>query len=231
MKKLGIIGGLGPETTSEFYLEVVFGCQKINKRERPEILIESVPMDLKMEREAIVEGMGEERYLPTLIAAAQKLELAGADFLVMPCNSLHAFISEIRKAVKIPVLSIIEETVKFLKVNKINSTGLLSTVITKRHRLYENAFLKAKIKTILPDHLAQAKIGKIIHNLVINRQGNKEREELTKIIVKLASRGARDVVLACTDLQLLIPEHGQVKIHDTMKILAEATIKSVTSKH
>jgi aspartate racemase len=227
MKTLGIIGGLGPETTSEFYLEVIFKCQKINNKIRPEILLLSVPMDLEMEHKAIVEGEGEEQYLPTLIKAAQKLESAGADFLVMPCNSLHAFIEEIRRSVKIPVLSILEETTNFLKKEKINSVGLISTVITKRRKLYENSFEGAGIKTTLPNDLEQAKIGKIIHNLVINRQGNKEREELIKIIENFQAQGAENVILACTDLQLLIPEHAGAKIHDTMKILAEAVVREI----
>ena len=119
-------------------------------------------MDLEMEKQAIVEGIGEEKYLPILTGAARKLELSGAGFLVMPCNSLHAFIEEIRGSVKIPVLSIVEETTKFLQVRKIESVGLISTVITKRRRLYENAFKIAGIKTILPNELEQAKIGKII---------------------------------------------------------------------
>ncbi len=229
MKKLGIIGGLGPETTSEFYLEVIFGCQKLNNKLRPEILIDSVPMDLEMERQSIVEGIGEEKYIPTLIAAAKKLESAGADFLVMPCNSLHAFIKDIRNVVKIPVLSIVEETTKFLQSKSVYSVGLISTVITKRRRLYEKAFENAGINTVLPDDLEQAKIGKIIHNLVINRQGNREREELLKIIENFEVKNIQDAVLACTDLQLLLPEHGKVRIHDTMKILADATVRNIVN--
>ena len=226
MKTLGIIGGLGPETTSEFYLEVIFGCQKINSI-RPEILIDSVSASLEMDRQAIVEGAGEERYIPILVKAAKKLEQAGADFLVMPCNSLHAFIKEIRQAVKIPVLNIIEETTKFLRQQGINSVGLISTVITKRHKLYEKDFESAGIRVVLPDDLEQAKISRVIHNLVMNRQGNKEREELIKIIEGFKVQGIKNVVLACTDLQLLIPEHGEIKIHDTMKILADAAVANI----
>jgi len=218
---------LGPETTSEFYLEVIFGCQKINHLVRPHILVNSVPMVLEIEREAIVEGVGEERCLPILIEAAKKLKLAGADFLVMPCNSLHAFIKEIRQAVKIPVLSIVEETTRFLRQQGITSVGLISTVITKRHRLYEKDFESAGIRVVLPDDLEQAKISSVIHNLVMNRQGNKEREELIKIIEKFKIQGIKNVILACTDLQLLILEHGEIKIHDTMKILAESTINEI----
>ena len=120
MKNLGIIGGVGPETTTKFYLQVVSGCQKINKEHRPLILIYSLPLPFAMEEEAIVKNIGLEKYIPFLKNAAVELERSGADFLVMPCNSLHVFIKEIRDAVKIPVLSILEETVNFLKKENVS---------------------------------------------------------------------------------------------------------------
>ena len=119
MKTVGIIGGLGPETTSEFYLDVVFSCQKINKTARPSIIISSVPLPYCIEEDAIIKSIGIERIMPFLIKEAERLQKAGADFIVMPCNSLHVFIEDIRKSVSIPVLSIVEETVKFLKDNNI----------------------------------------------------------------------------------------------------------------
>ena|SRR3989344_697920 len=114
MKKVGIIGGLGPGTTSKFYLELVYLCQKFNKINRPGILIYSVPIPYDIEKSAIISGKNTKQCIPLLLTAAKKLEEAGADFLVMPCNSLHIFIEEIRNSVRIPVFSIISETVKFL---------------------------------------------------------------------------------------------------------------------
>ena len=124
MKTVGIIGGLGPETTSEFYLDIVFSCQKKSKTSRPGVIIASVPLPYKIEEDLITKNKGSERYIPFLVNEAKRLEKAGADFIVMPCNSLHVFIKEIRNAVDIPVLSIIEETVKFLKKNNLNNVGL-----------------------------------------------------------------------------------------------------------
>ena len=118
MKTVGIIGGLGPETTSEFYLDIVFSSYKKTKKSRPGIIISSVPLPYQIEEDLIVSNKGSDRYIPFLVKEAKRLERAGSDFIVMPCNSLHVFIEEIRNAVKIPVLSIIEETVKFLKKNK-----------------------------------------------------------------------------------------------------------------
>ena len=148
MKTLGIIGGLGPETTSEFYLEVIFGCQQKNKEARPSIIIWNVPLDLKIEEDLLKKSIGEERYLPFLVEAAKILERAGADFLVMPCNSMHIFIEEIRNSVKIPVLSIIEETINFLEKNKINKIGLLCTDILLKNKIYEKAFKEKNIEQI-----------------------------------------------------------------------------------
>ena len=227
MKTVGIIGGLGPETTSEFYLELIFSTQKLNKANRPKILIYSVPLPYDIEEDAIARGKGEERCLPFLIDAAKSLERAGADFLVMPCNSLHAFIENIRGSVKIPVLSIVEEATKFLKEERISEVGIISTLITLNKKLYETSFTTNGIRQVVPDDFQQAKIGKMIHNLVSNRHDNKDREELVKIISEFEGKGVGGVILACTDLQLLIPEHPRLKIYDTMKILVDTTVKEL----
>lgn len=227
MKTVGIIGGLGPETTSEFYSEISFACQEKERIKRPPILIYSVPISYAVEEDAIASGKGEERLIPLLTDAAKKLEKAGADFLVMPCNSLHEFIKQIRESVKIPVLSIVEETTKFLNEKGISKIGIISTSITLDKKLYESSFMKNDIEQIKPNAFQQAKIGKIIHNLVSNRQSNKDREELISIIDDFETKGTSNVILACTDLQLLIPNHARMRIFDTMKIFADATVKEI----
>jgi len=227
MKIVGIIGGLGPETTSEFYLELIFSCKQLNKVNYPHILINSIALPFDIEKNAIAEGVGEEKCLPYLIDAAKSLEKASADFLVLPCNSLHVFIKEIRNAVNIPILSILEETSKFLKEQKINKVGIVATPITIRNELYKKSLKQNQIKQIIPNNLQQAKIGKLIHNLVSNRYGNKDREVLIKIVKDFANGKVEHVILACTDLQLLMPQNNGIKIYDTMKILADATVKNI----
>ena len=227
MKTVGIIGGLGPETTSEFYLDIVFSCYKKTKKARPGIIIASVPLPYKIEEELITENVGAERYIPFLVAEAERLEKSGADFIVMPCNSLHVFIEEIRNTVKVPVLSIIEETVKFLKKNNFNKVGIVSTSATIENKLYETAFEKEGIKYATPDDFQQAKMGKFIHNLVIGQQKNRDREDLIQIINSFEKKDVDCVALACTDLQLLIPKHPTLKIFDTMKVFADATVEEL----
>jgi len=227
MKTIGIIGGLGPETTSEFYLDIVFSCAKKDKTARPSIIISSVPLPYQIEEDLILRSEGMERYIPYLTAEAQRLEKAGADFIVVPCNSLHVFIENIRSVVKIPVLSIVEETVKFLKQEKMKKVGIVSTSATIKNKLYENAFAEHRIEYIAPNELQQARMGKFILNLVVGQQKNRDREELISIINDFEDKDLDCVILACTDLQLLIPSHKNLRIFDTMKIFADASVEEI----
>jgi aspartate racemase len=230
MKKVGIIGGVGPETTAEFYLDIIFSCQALNKSARPGIIISSVPLPYQIEADLINNNIGSERYIPFLIKEAQRLENAGVDFIVMPCNSLHIFIEDIRKSVKIPVLSIVEETVKYIKSQKFTNVGIVSTSATIENKLYENAFAKEGIEYATPDDFQQVKMGKFIMNLVSGRQNNRDREELIEIINDFEKKNVDCVALACTDLQLLIPKHPRLKIFDTMKIFVDATVEKILEK-
>ena len=230
MKSVGIIGGLGPETTAEFYLDVVFSAYKADKTARPSIVTASVPLPYQIEEDLIMRNEGAGRYVPFLTAEAQRLEKSGVDFIVMPCNSLHVFIEQIRKSVQIPVLSIVEETVKFLKKNDFKKVGIVSTSATIRNKLYENAFEASGIAYETPNEFQQEKMGKFIHNLVMGQQNNRDREGLIEIINDFENKDVDCVALACTDLQLLIPKHPKLKIFDTMKILADATVDYIVSK-
>lgn len=125
MKTAGIIGGLGPETTAEFYLQTIFAAFKKDKKARPPILMWSIPLKYQIEEDLLTKAEGEERYLPYLIDAAKRLESGRADFIVIPCNSVHIFIDQIRISVNIPVLSIVEETSVFLKEMNIKRLDFL----------------------------------------------------------------------------------------------------------
>ena len=227
MKTVGVIGGLGPGTTAEFYLEIISMCQEKDRNNRPRIIISSVPMPYSVEEDAILRNVGVERCRPFLTAEAKRLEKAGADFIVMPCNTLHIFIEDIRRSVKIPVLSIVEETAKFINRNGFKRTGILSTSATVENKLYENAFERNGIAYETPNESQQAEMGNIILNLVNGKKEDGDKEELTSVIDGFEDKNVDCVTLACTDLQLLIREHKDLKVLDTMKILAEATVEEL----
>jgi aspartate racemase len=227
MKSVGVIGGLGPETTSNFYLEVLFGCQKVNKIRRPLIVIGSVPLEFEIERDAIGRNIGIERCLPFLVAEAKRLESSGVDFLVMPCNSLHVFIDEIRDSVAIPVLSIVEQTADYLEKTGVDKIGLISTSATIANRVYEANLNKKGITFIKPEVDQRAQIDAIIQRLINGDCRDEDQLYLVSVADELFEKGASQVALACTDLQLLNPVSEKVVIFDTMKLLANSTINHI----
>ncbi len=227
MKTAGIIGGLGPETTANFYLEVVFSCFKEKRQNRPPMLIWNVPIPNVVEERFIIDGTGADVYIPLLLDAAKRLEKGGADFIVIPCNSVHIFIEKIRKSVKIPVLSIIEETVNFLREKSIKEIGILATSVTLRDKVYEAMLTNADISYKSPSDEDQNKMGIIINNLVQSKHTEVDKQELLGIIDSFVSQDVHTIILACTDLQLIVPQHDHVKIYDTMKILANSTVRKI----
>lgn len=229
MKSVGVIGGLGPGTTAEFYLEVIFRCHKRNNKQRPLVVIANVPLDLDVEREFLASNKGADRYLPFLVKEAQRLEKSGVDFLVMPCNSLHMFINELRASVNIPMLSIVEETVAYIKEHDYKKVGLVSTSATVLNKVYETVFEAQGIDFITPSDEQRGRMDQIIQRLVDNQLLDEDRHQLESVAKDLAHQQADCVALACTDLQLLKPKSDDVVIFDTMKILADATVNKILS--
>jgi aspartate racemase len=230
MKSVGIIGGVGPETTSEFYLKLIFGCQKLDTKERPSVVIASVPLPFAIERDLLAHNKGKERYIPYLVQEAKRLEKSDVDFIVMPCNSLHVFIEEIRQSVSIPVLSIVEETIHYLKDNKMKNIGLISTSATIANHVYEDKLAEGGIHFVTPNDLQKAKMDKIIQRLVEGHHLDSDRKLILEVVQDLVEQDVDGVALACTDLQLLLPTSDKVNIFDTMEVLAQATVRTILSK-
>lgn len=230
MKTAGVIGGLGPETTAKFYLSLISFCYEKSEVNRPPILLWNVPMNYQIENDLITKGTGEERYIPFLTDAAKRLEAGGADFIVIPCNTVYIFIKEVRKAVKIPVLSIVEETATFLQDKKITKVGLLATKSAIDKKLYQAKLNKEGVKTIIPDEKDQAFLGKLINRLVLSQKLKADGEKLLEVIDNFKKKDVKNVILACTDLQLLAPSHPTLNIYDTMEILLEATVKKTLTE-
>lgn len=227
MKTEGIIGGLGPETTAKFYLKVIAEAKIIDPHIRPPMIIWNVPIDLATE-ESFIKGNNESQtYIQLLADAALRLEKAGADFIVIPCNTVHVFIEEIRHAVQIPVLSIVEETKLFLKKHNISKVGLLATSTTINHKLYNNLLEKNGIEVFTPTDKEQSRINLSITRLVNNEYSDQDREIIQNIIISLSNKGVQTTLLACTDFQLVAPSHPTVAIYDTMLLLAQKTAKNI----
>ncbi|MCX6719843.1 MAG: amino acid racemase, partial [Candidatus Staskawiczbacteria bacterium] len=160
MKTIGILGGVGPETTSKVYHSIIDFFKKNGQTNYPSILIYNLPFPFVIEEDAIIKGVNSKKMLPYLTEGAKILEKSGADFGILPCNTLHKYIKEIRESVKIPFLSILDETVLQLKSMGVKTVGILATETTVKDKLYDDILLKNGINSLYPDRESQDKINK-----------------------------------------------------------------------
>lgn len=231
MKTLGILGGVGPETTSKIYLSVIDSIRKNKKEKYPAIVIYNLPFPFIIENEAIIKGINSEKLLPYLVDGAKILEKAGASFGILPCNTLHKYINEIRASVKINFLSILEETLLRLQSLKIMTIGILATQSTVDNKIYDNFLIKKGIKILYPNKKEQSDINKIIVKLINGKKNELQGKKIKIICDSLKKRGAKSILLACTDLQMAtLKIKSSISMIDTTEILIHASVRELINE-
>lgn len=227
MKTLGIIGGFGPETTAQFQLAIIERCRAKGSLVRPEIIMWSAPIPLQIEEDLILHQTSLQSFLPFLIQGARALEKAGASLLVLPCNTLHIFIKEIQNAVHIPLLSITDAALNHLITCKVKQIAVFGTKTTIDQNIFTDKLTPVGITPILPTSHEQTAIDQVIFDILNVKSHRKASRILNAIAMECKQRGARDILLACTDLQIVFPTHKEVRVHDTMHILADACVREI----
>jgi len=230
MKKqnaIGVIGGFGPEATTDFYLKLINKSLK-NSDCYPEIFIYNTPITFNLESLSVSNEENKfetalKRYLIDGITSLENIK--EIKYYVIPCNSLHAFLNDLKKVTSKPFINIIEESVNFIKKHSFKKVGILSTKITVQSELYQDAFKKNNIEVEIPSKTQQDKITKVIMNILDNKKTIKDKKILLSVIADYKKRQCDCVLLACTDLEILLKNELSKKkyLFDTLDILAEAT--------
>jgi aspartate racemase len=231
MKTLGIIGGVGPGSTIEYYRTIIALYQERTRDgSYPQFIINSI--DLKRELELITANdlSGATKYL---IEEVQKLARAGADFGLIASNTPHIVFDAIRNGCDLPLLSIVEVTCEAVKARQLRRPALFGTRFTMQGTFYPVVFAPAGIELVLPD----AKDQEYIHSKYMNElvPGNflpETRNGLLDIIDRMREeRGIDSVILGGTELPLILrdAQHHGIPLLDTMRIHAEAAVKEMFS--
>jgi len=227
-KTIGILGGMGPEATIFLFQKILENTAASRDQEHARIIIDNNPKI--PERLPAIMGTGKNP-LPMMIKSAQSLQNAGADFIVMPCVSAHYFLSALQKRIKLPILSMIEETASFIEAQrpKISRVGLLAALGTIRTGIFQRRLEEDGIQTLIAGkqdlQKGQANIFKIK-----NTKGGYDRRiiraEIKKIGNKLIKKGAQGIIIGCTELSLIIhPQDFPVPVYDALILLARAAIR------
>lgn len=225
MKTIGILGGMGPESTAQFYMEIIKECQKQYgaqlDSDYPEIIIYNLPIP------DIVTGVSnDKRTIEMMIEASRKLVNAGAEFIVMPCNTAHLFYPEISQAISVPFICIFLSTAKCIREEGFQKVALLATDTTIRYKSYADDFERNGIELLTPSSNDQNLVTGVILNILAGRKLQKDKAILQKMAKNLAQSGAQALVLACTDLPILVNQSDfAVPVFDTIEVLARVTVQ------
>ena len=131
MKTIGIIGGFGPEATVQCILKLVETGRIANHGTQPQIILRNVSVPRNLEHDLLVNGNKINLFIPLLKNAAKELERAGADIIILPCNTLHVHERAIRSSITVPFISIVTSTVQFLQRRNLSLVGFLVQVICR----------------------------------------------------------------------------------------------------
>lgn len=226
-KQIGILGGMGPEATSELFSLIIKNTKAQNDQDHIPVLIVNNPKI--PDRSLFILGKGPSP-VNMLVEGALKLEQMGADIILIPCNTAHFFIKQIEEKVHVPVIDMIKETARYVlcKYPEIKSYGLLSTTGVYKTAIYENVFTDIALEIINPDALYQQQ------NMIAIYGKNGVKAGFKTIPVKLflqsvtnlKENGAGAIISGCTEISLVLKQSQiSIPLINPLKILAVKSIK------
>jgi len=222
MRTIGVLGGMGPAATLDFYGRLISLRGASSDEEHPPCLLNcatQVP-----DRTNHIVGAGPDP-VPALVEGVMVLEAGGAEFIAIPCNTAHAYLSAMREAVGIPVLNMIATAVAAVRrdVPDARQVGILATTGTLRTGLYDGLLREAGCEPLHPEESDQMRVMEAIHSIKGGSIGPDER--LSRTALALVDRGAGAIIMGCTEIPLgLNTESCPVKVIDATQALAEMTL-------
>ena len=224
-KIIGILGGMGPEATIDLFYKIIKSTPAEKDQDHLRIIIDNNPKI--PDRTTAILGKGEDP-LPALQETARNLEKAGADFIIIPCNTAHYYISQIQESVNIPILNMIEETAKETqqRTPQIKKIGLLASMGTYKMEIYHQHFKKFNIEVISPEEKDKEEVMKVIYAVKAGDLSEKVKKNIIQIAQKLIDKGAEAIIAGCTEIPLILKEGDvPVPLIDPTKVLAEIAIQ------
>ncbi len=213
---IGILAGMGPKSTGPFVDTVVADCQTIygakHDMDFPHMMIYSCPTPFYMDRPIDHEAMKK-----AIIEGAQKLESTGASFIAMPCNTAHLYFEELQQSLSIPILNIVDETLKAIPETA-KRVALLATEATVQSGIYQDGIAKRNIEYIHYEQW-QESINQII-SYIKGGEIEKARKLWNALVLQLRDE-VDTAIIACIDLNVVASED----FVDSSQCLAKAVVR------
>jgi aspartate racemase len=207
MKRIGIVGGVAPASTVDYYEIIVDEYhRRYGDYNYPEIVIYSLSFGQVIE-ENYESG-------DRMVRAINDLHAAGVDFVIAACNSIHKVYDEVKDGVPIPWISIMEPAVKAVTDHGISKVGLVGTLYTMREGFFTRALRANGIAAVLPAEEHQLELNDLIFSEIVNLKISDRAVQLARQIVSgFRESGADGVVIACTELPYLFDTIESPPVH------------------
>lgn len=220
-KAVGIIGGMGPAATVDLMAKIVAATPAARDQDHIRTLVDSNPSIPDRTEALLRDGPSP---APAIIESAQLLESAGAAFLVMACNTAHAYAEEVQAAVDVPLLSMIDVTVKeSVNLHGPRPVGLLATTACITAEIYQSAFSAVEVPVVTLDPEQQRLL---MHAIESIKRGHTQSavHAVSECVAELSREGAEVVVAGCTEVPLVLSEGGGVPLVSSTDALARAVV-------
>lgn len=203
MKTIGIIGGIGPESTVDYYKRLIAAFRTEGSLTAPEIIIYSIDLQEALE---LVSGEQWERLVYLLVQKVKALQRAGADVAVISANTAHIVFDQVQAKSPIPLLSIVTSTRDYTARLGLKKVGLLGTKFTMQSNFFAPIFAARGISVVVPSAVDQEYIhGKLMSEIERGIFTDETRTGLLAVIERMiASDGIDGVILGCTELPLIL---------------------------
>jgi aspartate racemase len=201
---VGILGGMGPESTAALYLEIIRRTPIASEQDHLRVVIDSNPK-VPDRTGALLSG-DTQPVIRALIDTARNLEHGGAQLIGIPCNTAHAFLAEVRASVAVPVLDMIDETACTARQAFGDGAviGLLATDGTLRARLYHEALARHGLRAVAPDPVTQRAVMAVIGEVKRHGVAEGALAALLPAISDLSGQGASALIAGCTEISLVL---------------------------
>lgn len=213
MKTIGIIGGIGPESTIDYYRKIVSGyCEYDINGNYPRIIINSINMS------EMLNLLGADRFdeiADNLVIEFGKLAAAGADFGLLASNTPHIVFDKVREFSPLPLISIVEATYNKVKELGLQRVALFGTKFTMNGGFYDEVFLQHNIQVFIPDDADQSFIHeKYLAELIKGNILNDTKAKLLEIASKMKEEhGIQGLILGGTELSLILQNGDAPGVH------------------
>ncbi|MBW1798514.1 MAG: aspartate/glutamate racemase family protein, partial [Deltaproteobacteria bacterium] len=214
--------GMGPEATVDLMGRVIKATPAEDDIDHIRMVVDNNPQ-VPSRIKAIIEGTGESP-APCMAQMARNLAASGADFLVIPCNTAHFYYDEVCSAVDIPVINMIDVTVKavFNENASIRTVGLLASKAVLMTDLYMKPFKEKGVDVIYPSPEAQELLMASVLKIKTGKYDIGDRGILQSAAEELVRKRAEALIVACTELSIICDGlDAGVKVYDASQVLAE----------